>query len=254
VAEAVSARLAKTTVGNPRNESVRMGALVSRAQKAAVLEGLALLKTQAEVLHDGARPRWWTPTPNVSCCVGPTLLGARDADAAAAGARHEVFGPVATLRALPRPAHALALVRRGQGSLVASLYGSDAGTLACTALDLAASHGRVHVVSPEVAATHTGHGNVMPQSLHGGPGRAGGGEELGGAAGAELLPPPCRHAGRQRGAGALGCLGWRRQASTRSQRKVVAAGDIRPVAALTTGPCPSSRRPSASTSRSTCWR
>ena len=57
---------------------------------------------------------------------------------------------------------------------------SDGAALAHTALELADSHGRVHVVTPEVAALHSGHGNVMPQSLHGGPGRAGGGEELGG--------------------------------------------------------------------------
>jgi 3,4-dehydroadipyl-CoA semialdehyde dehydrogenase len=71
-------------------------------------------------------------------------------------------------------------VRRGQGSLVASVYGTDPAALAAAALELADSHGRVHVISPDVAALHTGHGNVMPQSLHGGPGRAGGGEELGG--------------------------------------------------------------------------
>ena len=68
-------------------------------------------------------------------------------------------------------------------SLVASLYGSDAAALGAAALELADSHGRVHVVSPDVAALHTGHGNVMPQSLHGGPGRAGGGEEMGGIRG-----------------------------------------------------------------------
>jgi 3,4-dehydroadipyl-CoA semialdehyde dehydrogenase len=92
----------------------------------------------------------------------------------------EVFGPVATLMPYRDEAHGLALVRRGQGSLVASVYGSDAASLQAAALELADSHGRVHVVSPDVAASHTGHGNVMPQSLHGGPGRAGGGEELGG--------------------------------------------------------------------------
>ena len=92
----------------------------------------------------------------------------------------EVFGPVATLLPYRDTAHALALVRRGQGSLVASLYGSDARALAAAAIELADSHGRVHVISPDVATSHTGHGNVMPQSLHGGPGRAGGGEELGG--------------------------------------------------------------------------
>jgi 3,4-dehydroadipyl-CoA semialdehyde dehydrogenase len=76
--------------------------------------------------------------------------------------------------------HATALVRRGEGSLVASLYGVDPRALAQAVLGLGDAHGRVHVVSPEVGATHTGHGNVMPQSLHGGPGRAGGGQELGG--------------------------------------------------------------------------
>jgi 3,4-dehydroadipyl-CoA semialdehyde dehydrogenase len=92
----------------------------------------------------------------------------------------EVFGPVATLMPYKSAAQASALVRRGQGSLVTSLYGSDPASLAAAALQLADRHGRVHVVSPDVAAGHTGHGNVMPQSLHGGPGRAGGGEELGG--------------------------------------------------------------------------
>ena len=87
---------------------------------------------------------------------------------------------MATLVPYRDRAHALQLVARGQGSLVASLYGSDAKALADAALELAPLHGRVHAISPDVAAHHTGHGNVMPQSLHGGPGRAGGGEELGG--------------------------------------------------------------------------
>jgi 3,4-dehydroadipyl-CoA semialdehyde dehydrogenase len=100
--------------------------------------------------------------------------------------------------------HALALARRGQGSLVASLYGSDAATLAGAALELAVSHGRVHVVSPEVAATHSGHGNVMPQSLHGGPGRAGGGEELGGLRALNFYH---RRAALQAGSAVLGALG-----------------------------------------------
>ena len=180
-AEAIGARLAKTTVGNPRNETVRMGALVSRAQLAAVRDGLAQLRQHARVLHDGATHTLVDADPAVACCVGPTLLGVDDADAAAAIHDTEVFGPVATLLPYRDAAHALALVRRGQGSLVASLYGSDAAALGATALELAGSHGRVHVISPDVAALHTGHGNVMPQSLHGGPGRAGGGEELGGA-------------------------------------------------------------------------
>ncbi|SOZ66146.1 Aldehyde dehydrogenase [Cupriavidus taiwanensis] len=179
-AEAIGARLSKVSVGNPRHDSVRMGALVSRAQFDAVQAGLAELRTHAQVLHDGARQPLVDADPAVACCLGPTLLGVTDADAAAAVHDTEVFGPVATLLPYRDTAHALDLVRRGQGSLVASLYGSDAAALGAAALELADSHGRVHVVSPDVAQLHTGHGNVMPQSLHGGPGRAGGGEELGG--------------------------------------------------------------------------
>lgn len=182
-AEAIGARLAKTTVGNPRNETVRMGALVSRAQLATVREGLAHLQAQAETLHDGSRHPLVDADAAIACCAGPTLLGTRDAAGSDASDRvhdTEVFGPVATLIPYRDAAHAMQLIARGQGSLVASLYGSDAGALAAAALELAPLHGRVHVISPEVAAHHTGHGNVMPQSLHGGPGRAGGGEELGG--------------------------------------------------------------------------
>ena len=186
-AEAIGARLAKTSVGNPRNEAVRMGALVSRAQLGAVRAGLAYLQQQAATLHDGAAHALVDADPAVACCVGPTLLGTGDAAGSDAADRvhdTEVFGPVATLvpyrTAGDELAHALALVRRGQGSLVASVVGSDPARLAAAALALADSHGRVHVISPDVGALHTGHGNVMPQSLHGGPGRAGGGEELGG--------------------------------------------------------------------------
>ncbi|ODV11740.1 MAG: phenylacetic acid degradation bifunctional protein PaaZ [Rubrivivax sp. SCN 70-15] len=181
--EAIASRLARTTVGNPRNESVRMGALVSRAQLNAVREGLAQLRAQGETLHDGASHALVDADAAVACCVGPTLLGARNAAGSDASDRlhdTEVFGPVATLLPYRDTRHALQLIARGHGSLVASVYGSDAKALADAALGLAPLHGRVHVVSPDVATLHTGHGNVMPQSLHGGPGRAGGGEELGG--------------------------------------------------------------------------
>jgi 3,4-dehydroadipyl-CoA semialdehyde dehydrogenase len=185
VAQALSARLAKTTVGNPRNETVRMGAVVNREQFKAVGEGLTYLKAQATVLHDGSTHALVDAETDVACCIGPTLLGTRDAAGSNAADRvhdTEVFGPVATLVPYRNNDldHALQLIRRGQGSLVASLYGSDPVALGKAISELTDSHGRVHVISPDVAAIHTGHGNVMPQSLHGGPGRAGGGEELGG--------------------------------------------------------------------------
>ncbi len=185
VAQGLSARLSKTTVGNPRNDSVRMGALVNREQLKAVQDGLAYLKAQTTILHDGNTHALIDVDPQLACCIGPTLLGTSQAHLSEAANRvheTEVFGPVATLVSyrnndLP---HALDLIRQGQGSLVASIYGSDPSMLLNAATQLSDSHGRVHIISPDVAATHTGHGNVMPQSIHGGPGRAGGGEELGG--------------------------------------------------------------------------
>lgn len=186
VAEAISARLSKVTVGNPENENVRMGALVNRAQKESVLAGLEFLKAQAEILHDGSSINFLDADAEISCCVGPTLLGTVNAEGSDSADRihdTEVFGPVATLVPYRDLEHALGLIARGQGSLVASLYGEEPNTLAKTAISIANLHGRVHVITPDVATSHTGHGNVMPQSLHGGPGRAGGGEELGGIRG-----------------------------------------------------------------------
>ena len=180
VAQTIGARLAKTTVGNPRNEAVRMGALVSRSQFHAVKEGLTFLQDQADILVDGSKTPLIDADPAVACCVAPTLLGSRQPDTADRLHTTEVFGPVATLMPYRDLPHALQLIRRGEGSLVASLYGQDPQALNHAACELADSHGRVHVISPDVAALQTGHGNVMPQSLHGGPGRAGGGEELGG--------------------------------------------------------------------------
>lgn len=179
VGEAVAGKLAAIRVGNPRHAETGMGALVSRAQLDSVREGIALLKQEASVMFDGsAQPL--LDADERSACIAPTLLAVRDADAAMAVHSHEVFGPVSSLIGYRDSAHAIELAHRGLGSLVASVYSSDNGLLACYAHGLAPSHGRVHLVSAEVGKTHTGHGNVMPASIHGGPGRAGGGEELGG--------------------------------------------------------------------------
>ena len=178
-AQAIAARLAKTTVGNPRNETVRMGALVSQEQKAHVLAGLAQLKTEATVLFDGNSTALVDADAS-SACVAPVLLGTESPMSARVLHAVEVFGPVSTLMPYDSLEQAYALIRRGQGSLVCSLYSEDPIFTAQASVELASSHGRVHAVSPDVAALHSGHGNVMPMSLHGGPGRAGGGEELGG--------------------------------------------------------------------------
>jgi 3,4-dehydroadipyl-CoA semialdehyde dehydrogenase len=179
-AQAIGAKLAKTTVGNPRNESVRMGALVSREQFDGVQAGIARLRAKAEVLFDGSTQPLVDAEAATSACVAPTLLGSRQPAQAQVLHEVEVFGPVATLMAYDSEEQAYELIRRGEGSLVSSVYSEDPAFMARAALELGSSHGRVHIISPDVAASQTGHGNVMPMSLHGGPGRAGGGEELGG--------------------------------------------------------------------------
>ena len=178
-AEAIGAKLAKTTVGNPRNETVRMGALVSQEQKASVLAGLTQLKTEATVLFDGNTAAWVDAEAS-SACVAPVLLGTETPTTAKVLHAVEVFGPVSTLMPYDGIEEAYAMIRRGEGSLVCSVYSKDPSFTAQASVALASSHGRVHAISPDVAALHSGHGNVMPMSLHGGPGRAGGGEELGG--------------------------------------------------------------------------
>jgi len=180
VAEALSARLAKTTVGDPRNETTRMGPLVTRAQQKAALEGIHRLAGEAKVVIGGeAAPKLDGIDPGKSAFVSPTLL---KTESGAGQAVHdtEVFGPAATIIPYQDEADAFALAARGGGSLVASVYGEDRDFLARAVAALGASHGRVLAVEPSIADAHTGHGIVMPQCHHGGPGRAGNGAELGG--------------------------------------------------------------------------
>ncbi len=179
VGEAVAGKLAAIRIGNPRHPDTAMGSLVSRAQYDSVQEGLAMLKGETSVLFDGNAQPLLDAGP-ASACTGPSLLAVRDADAATKVHEHEVFGPVSCLIGYRDSAHAVDIAHRGLGSLVASVYSGDNALMARLAHELTASHGRVHLVSPEVGKTQTGHGNVMPGSIHGGPGRAGGGEELGG--------------------------------------------------------------------------
>lgn len=181
VAEAIAARLAKVKIGNPRNPEVRMGPLVSKAQQRSAWEGIAALRRDAAVVFGGDPDfRPIDADPQRSAFVPPTLLAVDDAWAAGAVHDIEVFGPVATVLPYADAEDAFAIARRGLGSLVASVYSADDAFNARAALELADSHGRVLCVNQAVAKSHTGHGNVMPQCVHGGPGRAGNGEELGG--------------------------------------------------------------------------
>jgi oxepin-CoA hydrolase/3-oxo-5,6-dehydrosuberyl-CoA semialdehyde dehydrogenase len=174
-------RLAKVVVGNPAMEGVRMGALASMDQHRDVSERVEMLARGNEVLfsgRDGFNPL------GVDAAKGaffsPTLLLCRNASVNDAVHDIEAFGPVSTLMTYRDIDEALELAARGKGSLVTTLVTKDPAIAAHAVPIAAASHGRVHILDREASVDSTGHGSPLPQLKHGGPGRAGGGEELGG--------------------------------------------------------------------------
>ncbi|MFA9215647.1 MAG: phenylacetic acid degradation bifunctional protein PaaZ [Sphingomonadaceae bacterium] len=181
VATRLRERLAKISVGDPALEGVRMGALASKEQQRDVAARVAQLSHGNEVLfgeRDGLR--LVGSGLEDGAFFAPTLLLCRDGLRNDAVHDIEAFGPVSTIISYDGIDEALALAARGKGSLVATLVTRDL-QLAARAVPLAAaSHGRVLILEREAAVDSTGHGSPLPQLKHGGPGRAGGGEELGG--------------------------------------------------------------------------
>jgi oxepin-CoA hydrolase/3-oxo-5,6-dehydrosuberyl-CoA semialdehyde dehydrogenase len=181
VAEKLRARLAKMVVGDPSREDVRMGALASHAQQADVAERVRTLMEGAELVfgeRDGFSPQGEGVAEGAF--FSPTLLLSRDPLKHDAVHDVEAFGPVSTLMAYDGLDEALALAARGRGSLVGTLVTKDPATAAKAIPVAAAHHGRLLVLDREAAVESTGHGSPLPFLKHGGPGRAGGGEELGG--------------------------------------------------------------------------
>jgi oxepin-CoA hydrolase/3-oxo-5,6-dehydrosuberyl-CoA semialdehyde dehydrogenase len=158
-----------------------MGALASRAQLADVGERVAQLQRVARTVF-GAQDGFTPLGEGVAdgAFFAPTLLLCEDAIDAEAVHDIEAFGPVSTLMPYDELDEALALAARGRGSLVGTLVTRDPATAARAIPVAAAHHGRLLVLDREAAAESTGHGSPLPQLKHGGPGRAGGGEELGG--------------------------------------------------------------------------
>jgi oxepin-CoA hydrolase/3-oxo-5,6-dehydrosuberyl-CoA semialdehyde dehydrogenase len=181
VAAKLRARLAKVAVGDPAVEGVRMGALASHAQQRDVAERVAQLAAGAEVVfgeRDGFAPQGEGVAEGAF--FAPTLLLARDGFAHPAVHEVEAFGPVSTLMPYDDLEEALALAARGRGSLVGTLVTRDPAIAAHAVPRAAAHHGRLLVLDRVAAVESTGHGSPLPGLKHGGPGRAGGGEELGG--------------------------------------------------------------------------
>lgn len=179
--QAVSSRLSTLKVGNPRNGEVKVGPVVNKAQQSACLAGLKKLQSECSVVF-GGDPAFQPVDADrqTSAFVQPTLLASNNGIASKYVHDVEVFGPVVTLIAYDRPADLIAMVRRGSGSLVASIFSNDAAFLREIVLGINDLHGRIMAVDSSVGSQYTGHGNVVPSCLHGGPGRAGGGEELAG--------------------------------------------------------------------------
>jgi oxepin-CoA hydrolase/3-oxo-5,6-dehydrosuberyl-CoA semialdehyde dehydrogenase len=181
VAGALRARLAKVTVGDPALEGVRMGALASHAQQRDVAERVAQLAAGNETVF-GARDGFAPQGEGVAegAFFAPTLLLCRAPMASDAVHDVEAFGPVSTLLPYEDLDEALALAARGRGSLVGTLVTKTPAIAAHAVPHAAAMHGRLLVLDREAAPESTGHGSPLPLLKHGGPGRAGGGEELGG--------------------------------------------------------------------------
>lgn len=184
VIEALSARLAKTKIGDPRLETTRMGALVSNSQKRDVLEKAEIIGQEAErVFGDPANFSVDGADAEKGAFVPPMLFHCADPDKAQRVHDTEAFGPVSTIMGYRDLNHAIDLANRGQGSLVASVITHDPAVAREVAIGAGAYHGRLYFNNRDSMKESTGHGSPLPHMVHGGPGRAGGGEEMGGVRG-----------------------------------------------------------------------
>ena len=181
---ALSERLAKTVIGDPAADTTRMGALVSNGQKQDVLNKAKIISAEAERVYgdpdafdvqgaDGAKGAF----------VPPILFHCADPDNAKRVHDTEAFGPVSTIMGYRDLDHAISLVNKGEGSLVASVITHDTDVARQVVLGAGAYHGRLYFNNRDSMKESTGHGSPLPHMVHGGQGRAGGGEELGGVRG-----------------------------------------------------------------------
>lgn len=181
---ALSTALAAVPIGDPRRPETRMGALVSRAQRDDVRGRVAELAGEARIVFgDPHRVELASGDAERGAFMSPVLLLCDRPSEAERVHRVEAFGPVATVMPYDGLDEAAALVARGEGSLVASVFTHDAAVAATLLAGLAPFHGRLLFLDRDCAADSTGHGSPLPGLVHGGPGRAGGGEELGGLRG-----------------------------------------------------------------------
>jgi 3,4-dehydroadipyl-CoA semialdehyde dehydrogenase len=182
VEEDLREQLATIKIGDPSRDDVRMGPLSTRQQRDDFRSGIAKLVASGArvVAGDPEKCEALGVAAGKGYFVSPILLRADAPARAAAVHAHEVFGPCATLMPYASAAEVISLVAMGEGGLVCSVYGDDRALLRELVLGIAPWHGRVLVGSSKVADQAIAPGMVLPSCIHGGPGRAGGGEELGG--------------------------------------------------------------------------
>jgi oxepin-CoA hydrolase/3-oxo-5,6-dehydrosuberyl-CoA semialdehyde dehydrogenase len=181
VQEALAERLAGTKVGDPRAEDTRMGALVSLSQRDDVRQKIAELEAAGAKIVSGD-PSADSPIAG-GAFLSPVLLRADDPWKSTAVHDVEPFGPVSTIMPYKDMDDAIALANRGMGSLALSLFTHSADAARDFIGGAAAYHGRMLVIDRTNSKESTGHGSPLPVLVHGGPGRAGGGEEMGGIRG-----------------------------------------------------------------------
>jgi oxepin-CoA hydrolase/3-oxo-5,6-dehydrosuberyl-CoA semialdehyde dehydrogenase len=181
---AIAARLGKVVIGDPQVEGVTMGALASMAQLEDVRGKARELAGEARLAFgsiDTVEVRGGTA--GEGAFISPLLFRADDPWSATLVHDVEPFGPVATLMPYKDLDDAIALANRGMGSLVMSLFTYDTQVARAVVMGAGAYHGRVVLIDRDCAKESTGHGSPLPMLIHGGPGRAGGGEEMGGVRG-----------------------------------------------------------------------
>lgn len=183
VQQRLTEKLQKVVIGDPAQDGVTMGALASVKQKHDVAAKVEQLAQEAEIIIGSHLRQDFTiqvSHPEKSAFYPPTVLLCKDPLQAQQIHNIEAFGPVVTLMPYSDLPQLAALVARGEGSLVASIVRNQDENIEQLLSKIAPWHGRVHILDCESAKESTGHGSPLPLLVHGGPGRAGGGEELGG--------------------------------------------------------------------------
>jgi len=184
VQQAVSKRLASTTIGDPSVEGVRMGALATKLQVQRVRESVEqLAKSQQIVFGDLDNFEVVGANKNAGAFFSPILFVNDDPFNKTDVHNIEAFGPVSTILPYKNLDEAIEITKLGKGSLVSSIITADNNIARDYVVGAASMHGRILVLNESCAKESTGHGSPMPMLTHGGPGRAGGGEEMGGKRG-----------------------------------------------------------------------